>query len=270
MTAADYPVSFPYGAQDGQYYGPNGSVGLYHRGDDRACPQGTPVVVNGVQIGLTGTTGASSGPHLHLGCFVGSTDANPNGQGFALPGPVLVLAVGYDGLNGNYVKLKDANGTLWVYLHLSVQSVSTGQYLPEVSNKGEEMIIGDGDNWYSRCNKTHLQIRGRELSRDVFNSFVGQDFLHFVEACSDDPEADAALNAQIVGRQAVSNDWVGQISTLQSQLKAAQSALQNKPTVEVIKTVPVYTEDVETKNMITSIYNYFVGQFKSFAKYVKK
>lgn len=40
--------------------------------------------------------------------------------------------------------------------------------------------------------------------------------------------------------------------------------------VEVIKEVPVYTHDVETKNMIKSIYDYFVGQFKTFTKYIKK
>ena len=40
--------------------------------------------------------------------------------------------------------------------------------------------------------------------------------------------------------------------------------------VEVVKVETVYTHDQETKNMITSIFNYFAGQFKSFTKYIKK
>jgi hypothetical protein len=40
--------------------------------------------------------------------------------------------------------------------------------------------------------------------------------------------------------------------------------------IEVIKEVPVYTHDAETKNMITSIFNYFAGQFKTFQRYIKK
>jgi hypothetical protein len=76
------------------------------------------------------------------------------------------------------------------------------------------------------------------------------------------------------------------------QVIAVQTALANeqaKPPKEVIKEVevivekvvevekPVYTYDKETKenvsrilNMVESIYNYFVGQFKTFGKYIKK
>jgi surface antigen len=46
---------------------------------------------------------------------------------------------------------------------------------------------------------------------------------------------------------------------------------------EVTKEVPVYTHDTETKenvnklvSMVTSIFDYFKGQYKSFSKYVKK
>jgi surface antigen len=37
--------------------------------------------------------------------------------------------------------------------------------------------------------------------------------------------------------------------------------------VEVIKEVPVYTHDAETKSMIKAIFDYFTGQFKTFQKY---
>jgi hypothetical protein len=41
-----------------------------------------------------------------------------------------------------------------------------------------------------------------------------------------------------------------------------------KEIVEVEK--QVYTHDAETKHMISTIYNYFAGQFKTFQKYIKK
>lgn len=143
MTAADYPVTFGYGAQDGVYYGPNGSVGLYHRGDDRAMPIGTPVVVNGVQIGLSGTSGASSGPHLHIGRFVNGADTNPEHEGFNLPAPIKVTQVLTDNVNGNYVALQDAQGVRWVYLHLSKQTVAAGQVLQKGDDMGPRLTSTD-------------------------------------------------------------------------------------------------------------------------------
>ena len=69
-----------------------------------------------------------------------------------------------------------------------------------------------------------------------------------------------------------------------ADLRTALTNEQNKPAKEVIKEVekivekPVevvkvetkYVQDQETKNMITSIFNYFAGQFKTFQKYIKK
>lgn len=87
--------------------------------------------------------------------------------------------------------------------------------------QGGEMIIGSGENWYGRLNKLHQQVRGRDLGRDVFNSFVGQDTLKFIEAVSDDPEADAVQHAQEVGTVAVRDKWDQQIYTLQKQFTDA-------------------------------------------------
>lgn len=93
------------------------------------------------------------------------------------------------------------------------------------------MIIQNAENWYWRCNKTHLQIRGRGLDRNVFNSFVGKDFLTFVEICSDDPEADTVQNWQTVGKIAVNDRWDQQIYALQDKVKA----LNSRPTAEQLK-----------------------------------
>lgn len=131
MTAQDYPVTFGYGATDGVYYGPNGSIGPYHRGDDRAMPYGTPVVVNGVVIGLSGDGNGAYGPHLHVGEFIGGLDVNPHGAGFTLDGARVhsILNDYSDPVNGKYVRIIDSAGEIWVYLHMSQLNVTPGQEL---------------------------------------------------------------------------------------------------------------------------------------------
>lgn len=91
---------------------------------------------------------------------------------------------------------------------------------------GGAMIIQNAENWYGRCNDTHWRIRGRELARGTFKAFVGKDFLHFVEACSDDPEAQRVQEWQNVGRIAVTDRWQQQIYDLQAQV----AALGKRPT----------------------------------------
>lgn len=89
----------------------------------------------------------------------------------------------------------------------------------------DEMKIVDAPNWFARCNKTMMQIRGRQLSRPEFLNFVGRDFLTYVEAVSDNPEADNwQTNAQ-VGAVARRDQWDKQIYGLQDQLKGAAAAL---------------------------------------------
>lgn len=124
--ASTYPVTFPYGATSYPY----GTAQYpYHRGEDRYMPIGTPVIVNGVQIGLSGQTGFVTGPHLHIGRFVNGSDTNPSGGGFNLAVPATITDFGYDATNGNYVGIRDALGTRWVYLHLNSSNVSVGQIL---------------------------------------------------------------------------------------------------------------------------------------------
>lgn len=91
-------------------------------------------------------------------------------------------------------------------------------YLGALRKKGATSvaIIQNAENWFNRCDKTHWLIRGRSLDRNTFKSFVGQDFLSFVEACSDDPEADMVQNWQAVGKVAVQDKWDQQIYSLQA------------------------------------------------------
>lgn len=131
MAAADYPITTPFGYVSG-YPLNNG----YHKGEDRAMPVGTSVQVNGVQIGLSGNTGASTGPHLHIGHWRGATVIHPGGGGFTVSGAT-VLQTGNDSSNGNFVRVQDQDGTTWVYLHLSRIDVKQGQQL--IKPKEEEM-----------------------------------------------------------------------------------------------------------------------------------
>lgn len=141
MSAQDYPITTPYGQVPG--YPLNGG---FHRGIDYGCPVGTPVVVNGVTIGLSGNTGVTSGPHLHVGRWVGVVPTDPGvKRGFSFAS-AFVAEVGYDSTNGNFVRVQ-GDGASWVYLHLSKQLVNVGQQL-----KGGDMSdIADHDFVADAC-----------------------------------------------------------------------------------------------------------------------
>lgn len=167
--ASQYPVTFAYGAQDGEFYGPNGSVGPYHRGDDRAMPAGTPVPVNGHQIGKSGSGG--SGPHLHIGRWVNGQDTNPRGQGFSLDGAVVTRVKYNDGLNGNWVGIRSSDGAEWQYLHLSEINVKVGQEISNMSVidfgtslRAAEGMWGWDDRTEERDNILKKYIVGRETN----------------------------------------------------------------------------------------------------------
>lgn len=137
MSAVDYAVTFGYKAQDGYYYGPNGKVGKYHRGNDRPCPTGTPIVISGVTIGLTGATGLVSGPHLHTqACTAGKNYADDfDPSPFEFKNGIVVVA-DYHSQFGNRIVIR-VGGVDITYAHLSKISVAVGQYI------GDEMITKD-------------------------------------------------------------------------------------------------------------------------------
>lgn len=143
-VASQYPVTFPYGVKSAPY---GTLTNPYHRGDDRAMSIGTPVLVNGVQIGLSGNSGWVTGPHLHVGRFVSGKDTNPKGGGFSFAS-AKVTQLGSDSINGNYVRIQ-ADGASWVYLHLSKQTCKVGQVLtapkPSAPAPAPIYVVRSGD-----------------------------------------------------------------------------------------------------------------------------
>lgn len=120
--ASQYRITFPYGSTKPPY---GTKQYPYHRGEDRAMPTGTDVLVNNMKIGDSGATGFVTGAHLHVGRWVNGKDTNPQGRGFSLPDAV-VHSVGQDSVNGKYVRIL-SRGVIYVYLHLSAISVKPGQ-----------------------------------------------------------------------------------------------------------------------------------------------
>lgn len=101
-----------------------------------------------------------------------------------------------------------------------LQKLAEQKYSGKSTNQGGDgqMLIGSGENWYARCNDTHIRIRGRVLSRATWKKFIGVDFLHFVEACSDDPEAQRVQQWQELGKKATNDKWSTQIASLKKQV----------------------------------------------------
>lgn len=195
-----YPVTTPYGQVPG-YPLNNG----FHNGIDYGYPMDTPVIVNGMQIALSNNTGASTGPHLHVGKYVDGVVQDPGvGNGFEFDSAV-VYDTGYDTTNGNYVRII-GDGAVWNYLHLQKGSiqVSKGQELkgsedemvtkeqldalwPLITYDGHGPTQPDYDVWVGQKDvntlimykivpelKDHATVNGGDLV-NYFRKFVGHD-----------------------------------------------------------------------------------------------
>lgn len=131
-TIWDYKISFPYGATSAPYSKTNP-----HKGEDRSAPRGTSVTVNGVTIGTVGTTGYSTGNHLHVGKYKSGVAYPPNGKGKALGADAIVRVADTldNSANGKHVVIR-SGGYDWYYLHLDTVRVKVGQAI-----KAEEVFV---------------------------------------------------------------------------------------------------------------------------------
>ena len=121
-TIWDYKISDVYGYSKNYF-----NYTHFHTGVDRAAPKGTPITVNGVKIGEVGTTGLSTGNHLHVGKYLYGKSLNPKTGGKTLS-LAKVTEVAEDSRNGKYVRVQSGVYS-WVYLHMSKQTVKVGQRL---------------------------------------------------------------------------------------------------------------------------------------------
>jgi len=141
MTAQDYAVNFPYGATSWPY-----TALRPHKGEDRPCPIGTPLAINGQVIGLTGATGevydaqgnkgTPAAAHLHIQEHTAGNYANVRKpQNAFKPGVVIGVypkSAG-DGTFGKFIDIRSDDGWVDSYCHLSQINVQVGQRV------GEEM-----------------------------------------------------------------------------------------------------------------------------------
>lgn len=146
MSAQDYAINFPYGATSEPY-----SATRPHRGNDRPCPTGTPIVIGGTVIGLTGATGFVSGPHLHIQEHTADNYANVRKpQNEFKPGTVIGVYPNSkgDGTFGKFIDIQNSDGWVDSYCHLSQINVQVGQKvgedMPDIISESTARIAASG------------------------------------------------------------------------------------------------------------------------------
>ncbi len=186
-TASDYDVYFPFGATSSPY-----SPSHPHRGDDRCNKFGVPVVVEGIQIGLTGATGlvydalgnkgTPGAAHLHVQEYHGNP-ANVRKPQNSFKGGVVVAATSSSDF-GNYVTIQTDDGWMDSYCHLSRIDVRLGQIIGEVMSK-----VNDGDtmNYF-------LALFDRQPDQAELDKNRGKEWN------SPDPKFRAPLYDDMIGR----------------------------------------------------------------------
>lgn len=224
MSAANYTVNFGYKAQDGYYYGPNGKVGKYHRGNDRPCPSGTPIIISGVTIGLTGATGLVSGPHLH-------TQACTAGRNYADdfdPGPYefkngTVVSAGWHSQFGNHIVIR-VGGVDITYAHLSKINVSVGQTITSPSGAGGNNVFQNDQE----VKEAYLMLRGNEGSAAERKGWIGQSKQRFFQVGLAEANAVRAAKASAEAKVKSLTTDVNSLKDTVAQLKTQVASVTNR------------------------------------------
>lgn len=126
---AQYPVTFPYGSTTSPY-----TSSHPHRGNDRAAPLGTPIVVCGKTIGFVGMTGKADGYHCHTQEWRNNhLDVRKPLNEFK---PGTVTEVDVDGTTGDksfgkYVTIRSSDGWSTTYCHMNMTNAKVGDIIGE-------------------------------------------------------------------------------------------------------------------------------------------
>ena len=169
----DYPINFPYGATTAPY-----SPAHPHRGNDRACPTGTPIIVAGTTIGLVGSTGLATGPHCHIQEWRGNNSIVRKPQNEFKAG--VVTSVGWHNQFGNFVNILNPDGWTDTYAHMSKIIAVKGQQIggdmaEKLSLSGarilaEEILGRDRDATHS--GKGDGDLNANHVGKDLTNAYL--------------------------------------------------------------------------------------------------
>lgn len=207
---------------------------FYHRMmHNSSFSRGNGWVNEGEEVARSGSTGLSTGPHVHH-------DINTEG---VTPSSFAAFIPPADWLAGKYV---------------TQQAPSGG---------GEIMNSGDVTNMYR-------VLLGRDPDPSGLAAYTGRTW--------NDAFYSISGSQEFKNRQQANADLINglRVALENEQKKPPKEVIKEVEKIviqEVTKEVPVYTHDEETKqnvnklvSMVTSIFDYFRGQYKSFSKYVKK
>lgn len=254
----NYPVTTPYGQVPG-YPLNNG----FHTGIDYGYPMGTPVVVNGVTIGLSNNTGDSTGPHLHVGKYVNGQVQDPGvGNGFSFDSAV-VYDTGSDSVNGNYVRIM-GDGALWNYLHLQTVLVSKGQLLKggdDMKPTREGVIVAYQVVLQETPTEEQINAQlGQASMADVLRSLDADHKARFV------PKADFDNVFGIADQRFKNEKTVADLVNV-SNPDDAESVVAKVKALKDSQGGSGYTEadratDQETNSIVKQIWNKLTGLFK--------
>ena len=245
MSARDYPVWFGYGAFDGTYYTRNAS----HRGNDRACPEGTPLIIGSTVIGRTGNTGWTSGAHLHTQAGYDEwcqQTVDPTPYDFQ---PGTVVHTGNASQWGNYIIIRTDSGIYICYAHLSAIYAHDGQRVNGATNQSTGGSVDTIKSMYWRLMGREADQGGIDTYSQAASSkgwdFVYNDLKNSAEGQADWERRNPERVTQLEHEAAKAGALQDQLNTVTAQLVEVKQALANeqaKPPKEVIKVVEKIVE----------------------------
>lgn len=261
MSIQEYRVSFPYGATTAPY-----TPTRPHRGNDRAAPAGTPVIIQGIRIGLVGATGWATGPTLHtqagtdIAC---QKTINPGPYEFQ---PGTVVNTGRGDQWGNYVTIKVGDKYI-AYTHLSRIDITKGSVIKALPTQPVIKGVNEMAN-AEQVKAIYRAVLYREGDPGGIQNYTGRDANKIISEMLNSPER-KSLEANIANTRQQVQDMQNAINTLsvrptkedyarvQAQLgdSVAKLAESQKALEEAKKTGGFTSDDRKTLNAISSVVN---------------